>query len=69
MAEVKEQNADKPLDCADDATIKKIAIQNVRNMKARLTKDSAVVRELIAQGSVKLVGALHDLDTGVVTFI
>jgi len=69
VAEVKEQSADTQLDCADDATIKKIAIQNVRNMKARLTKDSAVVRELIANGSVKLVGALHDLDTGVVTFI
>jgi carbonic anhydrase len=69
VAEVKEQNTDKQLDCADDATIKKIAIHNVHNMKARLIKDSAVVRDLIAQGSVKLVGALHDLDTGVVTFI
>jgi len=65
---VRERSPDKKLDCSDEKTITKIAIQNVHNMMINLRKGSPVIRELIAQGKVKLVGALHDLKTGRVTF-
>lgn len=65
---IQEQNQHKLLDCSDDATLRAIAMQNVRNMIARVIKGSPVICELLANGSIKIVGALHDLETGVVTF-
>lgn len=58
----------KQLDCGDDAITREIAMQNVRNMIARVTKGSSVICELLAQKKIKIVGALHDLKTGIVTF-
>lgn len=65
---VKKSSPDKKLDCADESTITQIAMQNVLNMVAKVEKESPVIRELIVQGKVKIVGALHNLKTGVVTF-
>lgn len=65
---VKEHHANAALDCNDEGTMRAIALQNVRNMILRVIEGSAVIRELIANGSIKIVGALHDLKTGVVTF-
>jgi carbonic anhydrase len=65
---IKVQSPNKQLDCSDDAVIKEIALQNVRNMKELVIKKSPVIRTLLAQGSIKMVGALHNLESGVVTF-
>lgn len=68
IATVQKQSSNKRLDCSDSTVINEIAMQNVRNMMRRVMKGSPVIKELISQGSVKMVGALHDLETGVVTF-
>lgn len=56
------------LNCDNEDTMRAIALQNVRNMILRVIEGSEIIRELVANGSVKIVGALHDLKTGVVTF-
>lgn len=58
----------KKLDCSDAETVKKIAWQNVRNMVKKISKKSATIRKLVSQGKAKIVGALHHLETGIVTF-
>jgi carbonic anhydrase len=68
IATIQEQMPNEPLDCTNAVIVKNIAIQNVRNMIMRVIERSDVIRELIAQGSIKMVGALHDLESGVVTF-
>jgi carbonic anhydrase len=68
VAMLQKQSPNKQLDCNDEVMIKNIAMQNVRNMMTRVIKGSTVIKELISQGSVKLIGALHDLNSGVVTF-
>lgn len=68
VAMVKEQSPEQELDCDDATTINNIAWQNVRNMRARVIQKSATIRELLSQGKIKIVGALHNLETGVVTF-
>ncbi len=68
VAMVQEQNPDEPLDCSDDMVIKNIAMQNVRNMIIRVIEGSKVIKELVDQDKIKIVGALHDLESGVVTF-
>jgi carbonic anhydrase len=69
IATIQQQNPHNPIDCNDTVLTKNIAIQNVRNMIAHVLKGSTVVKELVAQESIKIVGALHDLESGVVTFI
>ena len=68
VAHVKKQNSDEQIDCNDDATLKAVALQNVRNMKAHIIEKSPVIREMLEKGEIRLVGALHDLRSGVVTF-
>ena len=58
----------KQLNCSDDNITREIAMQNVRNMVAHVIKGSEVIRTLLAQKKIKIVGALHNLKTGVVTF-
>lgn len=66
VATIRKEN--EQFNCSDSETITAIAWQNVRNMMQAVLKGSPVIKELVAQGSVKLVGALHDLESGVVTF-
>jgi carbonic anhydrase len=68
IAIIQKQNPGQQLDCTNDLITKNIALQNVRNMIALVIKGSPVIRELISQGSIKIIGALHDLSSGVVTF-
>lgn len=68
IATVREQSGSAQLDCNDGATLKKVALQNVHNMKARVLKENAVIQELLSKGEIIVVGALHDLETGIVTF-
>ncbi len=65
---IKKQNPGKQLDCNDDNTTKDIAMQNVRNMISRVIKGSDIIQTLLTKGTIKIVGALHDLESGVVTF-
>ncbi len=57
-----------PLDCSNTEIITDIAMQNVRNMKSRVIQESTVIQKLISKGKIKIVSALHDLKTGIVTF-
>ena len=65
---VKKQNQDKQLDCNDNNTTKDITLQNVRNMISRVIKGSDIIQALLTKGTIKIVGALHDLESGIVTF-
>lgn len=42
---------------------------NVRMQVNELLRRSDVVRGLVEQGQVKVVGAVHDISTGEVTFL
>lgn len=65
---IKKEIPDMEFDCGDTAITSDIALQNVRNMKAKVIHRSKVIRKLLSSGEIKIVGALHDLETGVVTF-
>ena len=65
---IKKQTSDEPIDCRNTNTTTIIAMQNVRNMKSRIVDESKVIKKLISEGEIKIVGALHNLETGVVTF-
>jgi carbonic anhydrase len=41
---------------------------NVRRTVAKLREDSPILRELEQSGQIKIVGAIHDISTGQVTF-
>lgn len=69
VAMVKKQKNINDIDCNDAATTEAITIQNVRNMKVRVLEGNPVVKQLIANGDIKIVGALHNIATGVVAFL
>ncbi len=54
--------------CQDKALIDQIAKQNVLNVIEEIRKQSPIIQSLIDSGEVKVVGAMHDLKTGKVTF-
>jgi carbonic anhydrase len=56
------------LDCKDTAIVNEIAKQNVRNVVREIKSKSKMTSDLIDSGDVKIVGAIHDLHTGKVTF-
>lgn len=49
--------------------VEAVAETNVRMAVAALTEKSAVIKELVGAGSVKVIGALYDIETGKVTFL
>ncbi|WP_181701876.1 carbonic anhydrase family protein [Chthonobacter albigriseus] len=49
--------------------VQKVADTNVMLTVEKLTKDSAVLKELVDAGALKIVGAMHDIHTGKVTFL
>jgi len=56
-------------ECNREKFIDAAAANNVRNVVKAIPKRSKVIRQLIAQGKIKLVGAMYDLNTGKVTFL
>jgi len=52
----------------DAALIDRIAENNVERTIAQIREKSPVLRELEAQGQLKIVGAMYDLDSGNVQF-
>lgn len=49
--------------------VEAVAETNVRFAVAALTEKSAVLKALVDEGAVKVVGALYDIETGKVTFL
>lgn len=52
----------------NSAFVQKVAEANVKLSVAALTDRSGVLRGLVDQGQLKVVGAMHDISTGRVTF-
>ena len=48
--------------------VDKIAENNVDRTIKEIRQKSSILRELEEQGKLKIVGAMYDLDTGVVSF-
>lgn len=53
----------------DKGLVQKVAEQNVKDMVARLHTRSEVLAELIKAGKLKVVGAMHDIATGKISWI
>ena len=54
--------------CSNAQTIDAIAKQNVINQLNYILNNSPTIKQLIAKKQVELVGAMHDISTGKVTF-
>jgi carbonic anhydrase len=52
----------------DYALVAKVSEANVRNSMKEIRAKSPVLKEMLDSGAVGLVGAMHDLETGKVTF-
>jgi len=59
----------KTRDCADSAFIDRIAEENVEDAVREIPKRSPVIKKLVDEGKVKIVGAMYHLGTGRVTII
>ncbi len=68
VSDVKKAKNATELDCQDINIINDIATQNVRHVMQEIRTKSEIINELINSGQVKMVGAMHDLETGKVTF-
>lgn len=53
----------------NDAYVQKVADTNVMLTVEKLTKDSAVLKEMVDAGALKIIGAMHDVKTGKITFM
>ena len=69
IAAVKLKKQAKTLNCQDPQIIDDIAKQNILDVIQAINKESKIIHDLIASGAVRIVGAMHDLHTGEVTFI
>ncbi len=49
--------------------VQQVATTNARLAAQGLAKDSSVLRDLVAQGELKIVAAMHDVATGRITFL
>jgi carbonic anhydrase len=56
------------LNCQDTKIVDEIAKQNVLNVMHEIKDKSKIISDLIDSGEVKIVGGMHDLKTGEVTF-
>ena len=56
-------------DCNNPQFINTIATDNVRNVINMILQESPIIRQLVKQGRVKIVGAMYHLTTGKVTFL
>jgi carbonic anhydrase len=51
------------------AFVDKVAEQNVRRVMATIRKQSSILRQMENAGQIEIVGAMHDIETGKVTFL
>ncbi len=49
--------------------VHEVSENNVKLAISKITKDSAVLREMLAKGDIDIKGAVYDMDTGVVNFL
>lgn len=68
VKQVKEQSADGKFTCKNPQTVDIIAKQNVINQLNDVYNKSAVIKKLADAKQIQLVGAMHDLKTGQVSF-
>lgn len=47
--------------------VHRVAERNVRRMLRRVRDESVILRELVAEGRIRIVGGMYDMDTGEVT--
>ena len=59
---------DKTFSCKDEATVDKIAKQNVINQLKEILANSSVISDLVANKSIYLVGAMHHIGTGEIEY-
>jgi carbonic anhydrase len=52
-----------------DFIIQKVAEENVRYVMSRLTRRSLLIRERVNEGKLKIVGGLHDIGSGQITWV
>jgi carbonic anhydrase len=57
------------LDSKDSIQVTRVAEANVRLAMRQISVESDVLRTLLTHGSVKLVGAMSDIETGRVAFL
>ena len=67
VAEAKAHHPGVPND--DPVLVEEVTEKNVRYVMAQIEKESAILRDLMASGKLKLVGGIQDLDTGEVRFL
>ena len=48
----------------DKVLVQKLADQNAQDAVALILRRSEVIAEMVAQGKVKIVSAMHDISTG-----
>ncbi len=51
------------------AFVDQVATQNVRQAMATIRSQSPILRQMEQAGQISIVGAMHDIETGVVTFL
>lgn len=68
VEDIKKSKGTAKLDCKEATLIDEVAAQHVRNVISDIKRQSAIITALIKSGDVKIVGAMHDLRTGKVTF-
>ncbi len=61
------KNSTEQFDC-DKQIVDEIAKQNVQNMVSKITNKSSVIKQLVDDKSIHIVGAFHNLSTGEVRF-
>lgn len=49
--------------------VQRVAVQNVLDAVDRLSSHSEVLRKLVQAGQLKIVGAMHDMDTGKIRWL
>lgn len=52
----------------DKALVQKVADQNAKDAAEMIMKNSPVIAELVKEGKVKIVSAMHDLSTGKISW-
>ncbi len=53
---------------SNEAFVEKVASLNVRHTKRQILKNSPILKEMIENGEIALVGGMYDVETGVVDF-
>lgn len=54
---------------ADKDYVNAVSEQNVRNVKQSILDQSPIIRDLVKEGKVLLVGAMYDVETGTVSVL